>query len=194
MIFSRRVYNYLLSRIKPVNSYLTRDYTPDYFAKIAHEVYGTIHRLIYTDEMENQLAPFDFHTGLTCLLAMKQRILADADEKDTISRKTNMYQIRNSLFKLLEHRRILYDGMKWYEREWDISSNQLTELRQQYSNCLSHMEQTCMMILKDDATSQQENFPGIAERLSEQYRKEKPVLQDYFKYIHEWYYKRLKEN
>lgn len=181
----------MLSRIKSSKSYLTRDYTPDYFKKISHEVYGTIHRLIYTDEHENLLDPFDFHTGLTCLLAMKNRITSDMQIADEETKQKNIYQVRNSMFKLLEHKRIIYNGMEWYESEWQTDLTELKNAKRQYSDCLTYMEQTCMMILKYDVMQEQEHFNKIIGRLSEQYKNEKQSLQEYFKHIQEWYYKHI---
>ncbi len=188
-IFSRRPYNYLLSRIKPIDRYLRRNYTPDYFIKIAHEVFGSIRRVIYTDTNEEELPPHDFYTGLTCLLAIRNKI-----EKDGINQDDEMYQnrlhyARKSLFKLLEHRRIILAGMQWYESKWNISSETIIVTRKQYADCLKHMEQTCMMALKDDITKTSRHLDIIAERLSRQYKMEKPILQDYYRQIQDWYFK-----
>lgn len=184
-IFSRRPYNYLLSRIKPTDRYLSRDYTPDYFSKIAHETFGKIQRFIYTDENEQKLPPHDFYTGLTCLLAIKNRIeQCDVNQDEGI-----IYYVRNSMFKLLEHRRIILAGMKWYEIKWNISSEAIISARKQYEDCLTHMEQTSMMALKDDITKAAEHFNKISQRLSEQYKMEYPILESYFNQIKEWYFK-----
>lgn len=190
-LFQRREYTFLVCTLSPSYDYLNRDYTYEYFDKIYHETYGNTIRLFPIDENELNMKPFEYMTGVTCLISVKNIIAELINCGDLTTCNRDIFILRKQLYKLLEHRRIILNGLIWYENKWNITNEEILNIRLAYSEWVLHMEETCNMFLKFEKTHDKNILNRILDRLSYQYRNDKLLLGQYATLIRTYYFNEI---
>lgn len=190
-LFQRREYTFLLCTLKPCYEYLSRDYTYEYFSKIYHETYGNTIRLFPIDEYEHEMNPFEYMTGVACLLGARNIIEELIHLDDLTGCNKKIYIIRKELFKLLEHRRIISASMKWYKNLWNITNNEILNIIEAYFDWVIHMEETCNLFLKFEQTHDKNILTKVLNKLSYQYSNDKLLLGQYINSLREYYFNEI---
>lgn len=185
--YSKSAYGYVMSRIKPRDKYLHKNYAMEFFDKISIELYGTRLDQNFSKATEEYFPAHCYYTGINCLLPIRDLITAMATgEKDKMT-ANQLNELKKNLFKLCEHRFLTHASMKWHEEHWGISDDSLCDLREQYYKACQCMRQTCYWFLKFMMSKDTALLPEIADKLSLQYRTEHVILEQYVPNVRQWY-------
>ena len=190
MYYERRFFGYVMSKIKPVNKYQFKNYAADYFNKINREVYGT--RIDVSDNccIDDFNRNYGYYTGTACLHVMKEKLLK---LKETSLDKDEMSVVKNDLFKLLEHKKLIAKSMVWQEKNWNISDERIIDERKKYEICCNVMEKISNMFLKFKETKNHKLIYNMINEIESLHHTEKNVLNNYITFAYEWYFAMIKD-
>ena len=180
-------FGYVMYRIKTRNKYKHKNYAAEYFEKLYHEVYGTRTDLCYSDDYDQFLPPCSFYTGVTCLIRLNDRITELKGFPESENKIVELNIIRKNLFKLREHRNLIYRSMRWYEKCWGIQDEHILDLHNNYQKCCVDMDRICIMYLKYLFTRNGMLLEKIQRNIMEQYCNERRILCEYVNVIREFY-------
>lgn len=186
--YSRRDYGYLIFCLRPCYKYFYKDYAADYFCKLAHEVYGMRADLFYSRRNAEYLASKSYYTGIACLLKVREQLISLRNVGIITKDDSALYFRKKALFKLLEHRSIIVDSMRWHRELWQITEPSLLDLEKEYMSLFKAMEISCMLFLKYMNQLDINIIDNIIQRLDIQYRSEKECLGIYISGIRDWYF------
>ncbi len=185
--YEKSDYGYVMYRMKPNLKYINKNYAVEFFGKLYHEVYGTRTDLCYSDDYDEFLTPCSFYTGVTCLIRLVDKINELMDNREWDEKNTEQYILKKNLFKLLEHRKLIYDSMIWYEHQWRIDAEHIVSLHNEYHTCCENMNKICMVYLKYLYTKNESLLTRIKDMIIKQYRDERRILCEYVNVIREFY-------
>ncbi len=188
--YSRHDFGYVMSRIKPTDKYIRKNYAAEYFDKISSEVYGTRTDLNYFDKFDVSIPPTSYYTGIVCLSFTRNKILEMMNRKEE-NIDGEIIALKRTIFKLYEHRLLIYDSMKWYENVWQVKDRDIIILSEQYKESCVQMNSICMIFLKYTFTRANKLLETVAENLIKQYDIETSILRSYYPRIREWYMKNV---
>lgn len=180
-------FGYVMCRIKPNYRYISKNYAAEYFEKISREAHGGITYMNYTDAEGKSAKQNIFYTGIDCLLKIIDKSRKCYQRVDGYFGSYYESGLRRNILKLNEHRKLIYNSMKWFEQTWEINDDSLINLPEQYSDLCKEMEKTSMLFLKYQKTRDLKILKRVAERLEEQHQQEKPILIEYAQQIRKWY-------
>lgn len=187
LYYIRRSFGYVMSRIQPVKKYLTKNYAFEFFDKINQEVYGKKVDVNDNSIIHEFSQTSCYYTGTACLYKIQSLLTQVLNEKITPETTYHLLQLRKTLFKLLEHRKLMHDSMMWEEKNWNITDTELLSLRQTYLNSTKEMERLCLSFLKFEHTLDFKILETIVEKIKSQHHVEKQTLGMYSIRVREWY-------
>ncbi len=180
-------FGYVMCRMKPNYRYISKNYAAEYFEKISREAYGGITYINYTDNEGQSGKQNIFYTGIDCLLKIIDKTRKCSQREEGFFGYYYEGGLRRNIFKLSEHRALIYDSMKWYEQIWKVNDAAIITLQERYGALSKEMAKTSMLFLKYQETGDLKIMKRIIERLEIQHEQEKPVLIEYAHRIREWY-------
>ena len=184
--YSKFDFGYVMSRIKPTDKYIRKNYAIEYFDKLSYERYATRLDLNYIDQYDVFYSTKTYYTGILCLAYVRNKIqkMIDSDDERTDEK---LVILRKNIYKLYEHRSLIYDSMKWYENVWQVSDAELLSMAEQYGEACKSMNLICKMLLKYLYTGNIRILKALPEKLTEQCDMEASVLSKYVEGIRGWY-------
>lgn len=185
--YERHDFGYVMYVMKPNSKYIEKNYAAEYFDKLYYEVYGTKTELHYSDNFNEFLTPCYFYTGVTCLIKVAETLKELPNISHEETKRTEQFIIKKNLFKLLEHRKLIYSSMKWHEHQWNISDANIIGLHDEYHTCCVGMEKICMLYLKYLFTKKDSILEKIQISIEAQYSKERKILCEYVTVVRNYF-------